>query len=84
MPPDFPEQVLKRLIFHNKDNNNTEPNIYYGRRSIMNRFATGFIIGNIIGMTSMLTTVEKYKGHMEWKCKDYCFSLVLLFPMARD
>lgn len=37
-----------------------------------------------IGMTSMQTTVEKYKGYMEWHCKDHCFSLILLFPMQQE
>lgn len=34
-----------------------------------------------IGMTSMQMTLEKYRGYMNWKCKDRCFSLVMLLPI---
>lgn len=37
-----------------------------------------------IGMTSMQMIVDKYKGHMEWSCQDYCFHLVILLPFMAD
>ena len=37
-----------------------------------------------IGMTSMQMIVDKYKGHMEWSCEDYCFHLVILLPYVAE
>lgn len=34
-----------------------------------------------IGMKSMQQVVDKYHGHMEWKCEKQCFSLLILLPM---
>lgn len=34
-----------------------------------------------IGMKSMQQVVDKYHGHMEWKCENQCFSLLILLPM---
>jgi len=52
------------------EKNNKEPNVYLWKEIIMNRFATGFIIGNIVGMTSILLKDKNPKKTLQKTTKN--------------